>query len=201
MLDTGPEVEERTATDSVQVAGTTSGTEPAAGGADIRLGAEAVADTGPVATGSVQMSVPSVSFSYPGVNRLFINSVNAGIRARVATISVKWVGIDAGIGGIPGAGATGGTAGYTAGESIWVAAAGGTVGGGTGNGATDTAGAGAGYTVGTGGTGAASAGYTVGPGGGGAGYAAGSASGGIEFATGGTVCTIWVGTSNEAIGV
>ncbi|XP_042415253.1 merozoite surface antigen 2-like [Zingiber officinale] len=51
------------------------------------------------------------------------------------------------------------------------------VGGGTGNGATNTAGAGAGYTIGIGGAGATGAGYTVGPGGGGAGYATTSAGG------------------------
>ncbi|XP_042387444.1 PE cleavage protein A-like [Zingiber officinale] len=114
------------------------------------------------------------------VNRLFIDSANAGIRARAATISGRWVGIVAGTSGIPEAGGAGG---------------------GIVNGATGTAGTGAGYIIGTGGTGGASARYMVGPGGDGAGYTAGSAGGGIGFAMGGTVCTVWVGTSNEAIGV
>ncbi|XP_042387816.1 uncharacterized PE-PGRS family protein PE_PGRS54-like [Zingiber officinale] len=126
------------------------------------------------------------------VNRLFIDSANAGIRPRVVTISVRWVGTAAGTGGTTGAGAIG---------SIWVVVAGGTIGGGTGNGATGTVGVGAGYTVGTGGTGVAGIGYTVGSSGGGGWYAVGLTGAGAGYASGtpcGTVNTAGVGTAGAA---
>ena len=94
-----------------------------------------------------------------------------------------------------------------------MAAAGDTVGTGTGCEATGIPNAGAaGYTIGTGGTGAAGVGYTVGPGGGGAEYAIGWAGAGVGYANGtpggtgntvavDTVGAAEVGTSKGAIGV
>ncbi|XP_042467442.1 glycine-rich cell wall structural protein 1.8-like [Zingiber officinale] len=94
----------------------------------------------------------------------------------------------AGIVRTTGAGATG---------PMWVVAAGGMVGGGTENGATGTAGAGAEYTVGTGGTSATGVGYTVGLSGGGAWYAVGSTGAGAGYASG-TINTVGVGTASAA---